>query len=273
MRVEKRVVVVRVRLVAVDMDGTFLRPDGTYDRERFLGLRRRMRDAGVRFVVASGNQYWQLRSFFEPSDDVAYASENGHFVYDVGEEVPFVTPAPRPEVARVMIAHLEEHRLAYLASTAAGAVAPAWLAADDLAWCRKYFYQLQVVDDVSLFTDTIVKASLRVADPVTVAAELDEVFEGLVTPVVAGPADVDLNVPGHDKAEGLRALADRWGIDLADAVAFGDNHNDLEMLREVGLAVAMSNARPAVLEAAARIAPPNTADGVLEVLDEILPGR
>ncbi|MCW5951654.1 MAG: HAD hydrolase family protein, partial [Propionibacteriaceae bacterium] len=168
----------RVRLVAVDMDGTFLRPDGTYDRERFLRLRQRMRDAGVRFVVASGNQYWQLRSFFEPSDDVAYASENGHFVYDVGEEVPFATPAPRPEVAREMIAHLEEHRLAYLASTPSGAVAPSWLAAEDLAWCRQYFYQLEVVDDVAAFTDTIVKTSLRVGDPLAVAAELDEVFAG-----------------------------------------------------------------------------------------------
>ncbi len=261
----------RVRLVAVDMDGTFLRPDGTYDRERFRGLRRRMRDAGVLFVVASGNQYWQLRSFFDPADEIAYAAENGHFVYDVGEEVPFAAPAPRPEVAREMIAHLEARRLPYLASTASGGLAPWWLAAEDLAWCRKYYYQLEVVADVARYTDTIVKAALRVADPLTVAAQLDEVFTGRVVPVVAGPQDVDLNAPGHDKADGLRRLADRWGIDLADAVAFGDNHNDLEMLREVGLPVAMSNARPAVLEAATRIAPPNTADGVLEVLDEILP--
>lgn len=262
---------VRVRLVAVDMDGTFLRPDGSYDRERFLALRRRMREAEVRFVVASGNQYWQLRSFFEPSDEVAYAAENGHFVYDVGQEAPFAAPAPRPRVARAMIAHLDEHRLAYLASTARGAVAPSWLAPEDLAWCRQYFHRLEVVDDLEPYSDTIVKASLRVADPLTVAAELAEVFSGRVVPVVAGPQDVDLNAPGHDKADGLRRLADRWGIDLAEAVAFGDNHNDLEMLREVGLSFAMSNARPAVLEAATRIAPPNTADGVLEVLDELLP--
>lgn len=261
----------QVRLVAVDMDGTFLRPDKTYDRERFLGLRRRMRDAGVRFVVASGNQYWQLRSFFEPSDDIAYAAENGHFVYDVGQEMPFSAPAPRPEIAREMIAHLEEQRLAYLASTAAGAVAPSWLAAEDLAWCRQYYHRLEVVDDVASFADAIVKASLRVADPLAVAVELDESLAGRMVPVVAGPEDVDLNAPGHDKAVGLRRLADRWGIDLADAVAFGDNHNDLEMLREVGLPVAMSNARPDVLDAAVRVAPPNTADGVLAVLDEILP--
>lgn len=261
----------QVRLVAVDMDGTFLRPDMTYDRERFLRLRRRMKDAGVRFVVASGNQYWQLRSFFEPADEVAYAAENGHFLYDVGDEDPFFGPTPRPEVAREMLATLDERRLPYLASTAHGAVAPSWIGQDDVEWARLYYHRLDVLDDVEPVADQIVKAALHVADPIGVAQELDAVFAGRMTPVVAGPADLDLNVPGHDKADGLRRLADRWGIDLADAVAFGDNHNDLEMLQEVGLPVAMSNARPAVLEAAARIAPPNTADGVLDVLDELLP--
>lgn len=261
----------QVRLVAVDMDGTFLRPDMTYDRERFLGLRERMRRAGIRFVVASGNQYWQLRSFFEPSDEVAYASENGHFLYDVGDDTPFFAPAPRPEVARTMIASLNERRLPYLASTPDGALSPSWISSDDVTWCRTYFRRHQVVDDLEPFADRIVKAAMRVADPLAVADELGRVFDGVLTPVVAGPEDVDLNVPGHDKADGLRRLAERWGVDLTDAVAFGDNHNDLEMLREVGFPVAMSNARPEVLAAAARIAPPNSADGVLEVLDEILP--
>lgn len=260
-----------VRLVAVDMDGTFLRPGMTYDRPRFLALRQRMRDAGVRFVVASGNQYWQLRSFFEPGDEVAYASENGHFVYDVGDERPFAAPSARPEVARTMIRVLHERRLSYLASTSHGAFSPAWVPSEDVAWGRQYFHRLDVIDDIETVADDIVKAALRAEDPLRVAEELTEVFGGDLTPVVAGPEDVDLNVPGHNKAVGLRRLADRWGIDLADAVAFGDNHNDLEMMRAVGLPVAMSNARPAVIDAAVRIAPPNTADGVLEVLDEILP--
>lgn len=260
-----------VRLVAVDMDGTFLRPGMTYDRPRFQALRQRMRDAGVRFVVASGNQYWQLRSFFEPGDEVAYASENGHFVYDVGDERPFAAPPARPEVARTMIRTLDQRRLPYFASASHGAFAPAWLSPADVAWGRQYYHRLEVVDDMQAVADDLVKAAMRAENPLGVAAELDEIFGGTLAPVVAGPEDVDLNVPDRDKAVGLRLLADRWGIDLADAVAFGDNHNDLEMLRAVGLPVAMSNARPAVLEAAARIAPPNTADGVLEVLDEILP--
>ena len=53
-----------VKLIAVDMDGTFLSDAKTYNRERFLAQYARMKAQGIRFVVASGNQYYQLISFF-----------------------------------------------------------------------------------------------------------------------------------------------------------------------------------------------------------------
>ncbi|STU22620.1 hydrolase [Klebsiella michiganensis] len=53
-----------IKLIAVDMDGTFLSDAKTYNRQRFLAQYQRMREQGIRFVVASGNQYYQLISFF-----------------------------------------------------------------------------------------------------------------------------------------------------------------------------------------------------------------
>ena len=53
------------RLVATDMDGTFLNQFGEYDRERFARVLSAMAESDTRFVVASGNQYYQLRTFFE----------------------------------------------------------------------------------------------------------------------------------------------------------------------------------------------------------------
>lgn len=54
----------RIKLIAVDMDGTFLSDQKTYNRERFMAQYRQMKERGIRFVVASGNQYYQLISFF-----------------------------------------------------------------------------------------------------------------------------------------------------------------------------------------------------------------
>lgn len=262
-----------IQLVAVDMDGTFLRPDMTYDRPRFLALRQRMRDAGIRFVVASGNQYWQLMSFFQPTDEVAYAAENGHFLYDVADKTPFYAPTPRPEAARAMIRALEGRRQTYLVSTAEGGLVPSWLSEESVEWARRYFPRHRMVEDVGAFAEQVVKATLQLSEPRAFAAEMATVLAGQFVPVVAGPQDADLNVPGHNKAVGLGRLAERWGIDLADAVAFGDSYNDLEMLRAVGLPVAMSNAPQDIRDVAARIAPPHTVDGVLDVLDELLPGK
>lgn len=53
-----------VKMVAVDMDGTFLDDRKQYDRPRFMACYQMMKQRGIRFVVASGNQYYQLKSFF-----------------------------------------------------------------------------------------------------------------------------------------------------------------------------------------------------------------
>ena len=52
-----------VKLIAVDMDGTFLTNNNEYDQERFTRQYEFMKEKGIHFVVASGNQYYQLRSF------------------------------------------------------------------------------------------------------------------------------------------------------------------------------------------------------------------
>lgn len=70
-----------IKLIAVDMDGTSLNDQMKYDSERFLKQYLKMKEHGIRFVVASGNQYYQLKSFLgEIQDEISYVSENGAFV-------------------------------------------------------------------------------------------------------------------------------------------------------------------------------------------------
>ena len=62
-----------LKLVAIDVDGTFVRSDYTYDAPRFRRILACMEAAGCRFVVASGNQYYQLRDLF-PDCEIGRAS-------------------------------------------------------------------------------------------------------------------------------------------------------------------------------------------------------
>ncbi len=52
-----------VKVIVTDMDGTFLNDAKQYDRPRFLAQFAQLRQQGIEFVVASGNQYYQLISF------------------------------------------------------------------------------------------------------------------------------------------------------------------------------------------------------------------
>jgi Cof subfamily protein (haloacid dehalogenase superfamily) len=76
--------------------------------------------------------------------------------------------------------------------------------------------------------------------------------------------------PKANKASGLEALADAYGISLSDVAAFGDAENDIPMLRKAGLGVAMANAEPEVKVAAGRVSRwTNNEDGVAREWEEI----
>lgn|SRR5690606_14393765 len=58
-------------------------------------------------------------------------------------------------------------------------------------------------------------------------------------------------------------------IELSQAVAFGDNYNDIEMLKGVGLGIAVANAREEVKEVADQITKHHKEDGVAISLQDI----
>lgn len=75
---------------------------------------------------------------------------------------------------------------------------------------------------------------------------------------------------GTNKGEALDRLIRFLGLKNSEVVGFGDNLNDLEMIRTAGLGVAMGNAREELKAAADLVAPANSEDGVGKVLLSIL---
>lgn len=257
------------RVVAIDMDGTFLRTGFTYDRPRFERVRERMRDAGARIVVASGNQDAQLRSFFDDPEEFAYVSDNGAWVRAEGDGEVLFTARIQPDVARSVADILDAERAPYCACGPGMAWVPRHTGEEFERFIGLYYHQREVVDRVDaegvhLFKFTL--ADDRGLPPHLAGAVTDVVGEGVV-PVTSGHGSLDLNAPGVHKGTGLTVLLDRWGIPASEAAAFGDSGNDLEMLRLVGHPVAMGNALPAVKQVARTTVASNDADGVLDQLE------
>ena len=86
------------------------------------------------------------------------------------------------------------------------------------------------------------------------------------TVVDCGPGQCEVLPPGVNKGSGVAALLEHLGVPPDAAVACGDAENDVEMLRLVGVGVAMGNAKPPALAAADVVVASNDDDGVAEAV-------
>lgn len=85
---------------------------------------------------------------------------------------------------------------------------------------------------------------------------------------------LDLLPPNCSKGTALADYARALGLDRSEVAAIGDNFNDLDMLEYAGQAVVMANASPEILAMAAErgwfLTRSNNEDGVAEALESLL---
>ena len=82
------------------------------------------------------------------------------------------------------------------------------------------------------------------------------------------PNNIEINDKAATKGEALRFLCRHLGVDVRDAMAFGDGSNDMSMIRAAGIGVAMANADPALRAAADYVTDTNDADGVARAIEK-----
>ena len=263
-----------IRMVATDIDGTFVHADYSYDVPRFRRILARMKKAGCLFVVASGNQYYQLRDLFpDCCGELAFVAENGAYVMDRGELL-FAADMPKETVHFIIDVCREYPEILNV------------LCGADSAYCQRgqvsreffdltriYYHRLKWVDDLKKVDDRILKFAPTVPEEKTYFYFdlLREKLQGKAEPVTSGHGSIDLIVPGCHKASGLKRLAMRHGITPNQCAAFGDGGNDIEMLRYCTHSYAVANAPQDVKDAARYVCPSNEEDGVLSALEKLFP--
>lgn len=268
-----------VKMVAVDMDGTFLDDKKQYNRPRFLACYQQMKHRGIKFVVASGNQYYQLKSFFpEIAGEIAFVAENGAWVLDRDEEL-LCGAFSRNDINAVLDT-LENGHYPGLRYILCGRNSAYYFAdRTEEAWLKKmrhYCHRLKAIHSLEdVGDDRLFKFALNLSDDYVepLMTDIGRLHQGAATATSSGHGSVDLIIPGHHKANGLNLLAQRWGIAHQQVLAFGDGGNDLEMLQQSGFSFAMANAPQRVKDTAKYQAPDNNHQGVLEVIEAMLAGQ
>ncbi|MCU5774092.1 Cof-type HAD-IIB family hydrolase [Erwiniaceae bacterium BAC15a-03b] len=261
-----------VKLIAVDMDGTFLDSQKQYNRARFARQYQQLKARDIRFVVASGNQYFQLKSFFPDIErEIAFVAENGAYIVDQQEDI-FVGEFSNQNVRAILATLAEISGLNYVICGKKSAYIPRGQSPDYYQKMTHYCHRLKKIDSIDEVDDTIFKFALNLSDDYVVdfMRNIDIAHNGVTTPVTSGHGSVDLIIPGLHKAHGLALLQKKWGIEDHQVVAFGDGGNDLEMLTQAGYGFAMANAPQKVKDAAKYQAGTNNDEGVSDVIQQII---
>lgn len=256
-----------VKLVAVDMDGTFLSKGHDYNRERFARIYQKMKAKGIAFVVASGNQYYQISSFFEDKD-ILYAAENGAWIKQ-GDHELYCTQMDLDAVLQIVDVLLAYENVDLCVCGKKSAYVNHEKLLPLMSEC---FPVIQVLEDLHTIDDAIFKIALVTPEDKTdaILKQIQSIIPADMEAVNSGFGCIDINIRGCDKGFALAHICKHLQIDPANCMAFGDSGNDIAMLQLAGHSYAMANARPEVKAVAKYETRSCKEEGVLHILEALV---
>jgi Cof subfamily protein (haloacid dehalogenase superfamily) len=264
--------VAHYRLLVTDVDGTLLPPD----RQVLPSVREAVRLArarGVRVCLATGRMWRSVRPYAEAvAADSPAVLFNGAVVYDFARGQVLERHTLDPHAARAALEVLRDFPDLRPHVFTLEAVYVDRLDAVSRAYQERDGIHAEEVDDlVDRLPPEPVKV-LVVGEPRRLS-ELDSALAvrapGLRR-VFSEPDFLELLPAGVSKATGLRALCRALGVGLGEVVAVGDNPNDLEMVQEAGLGIAVANAHPVLKQAARFVTSSEGGEAIAEVVRRFL---
>lgn len=260
-----------IKLIASDIDGTLVEEGSSSVNPELFDVIRKLKEQGRIVAFASGRQYNSMCRLMEPvKDDVIFIAENGAYVVCRDKTIDCIG----------FERALYEEIIWYLRSRHCGSIlanAPrmAYIESKDpefLRWMREgYRIEMEQAEDLLQVPEPIIKAAVYCGmDANAIAGPAGEWFRGRVNVMAAGEKWVDFVKEGVDKASALQRIQNLMHISKEETMAFGDNNNDIGMLRCAGESYAVANAREEVKQAAKHLTGSNTQDGVLKVLRTLL---
>lgn len=262
-----------LKLIAVDMDGTFLNTKRQYDQPRFRQILTKLNQRQIKFIVATGDQYALLQRYFpDLYQKMNFIAENGANVY-LGEQNIFQSEISHQlmlQVTSALTAHFHPQPL--IVSGARSAYVQANTPEAVFKTVQSFYPALAPVADFAEIEDKVLKIAMSFPDDERDQAKqlLDQELHGQLTTIPSGFGDMDINYPGINKANALKKLGQRWQIDATEMAAFGDGGNDIEMLKEVKYSFAMANADQSVKAVASRTIGDNNSPTVFDTIDALL---
>ncbi len=258
----------RPSLVALDLDGTLLTSDKRITARAETAVRA-LTTRGVRVLLCTGRPPRGTRTYAAQLGLDEALVYNGAARYDFErDEARDVQALPGPRAREV----IGQVRTAFPGVLAGLESTDGWFLDEALYALRRPQLRGQP-DGVGAIEGFANGGAIKIffRHPDHSACDLHKALAGLdVYATWSGEALLEVMHPKVSKRNALARMADRLGIAREAVVAFGDGHNDHEMIGWAGLGVAPANGSSAVRAVADEVTTSNDEDGVARVLERWL---
>lgn len=262
------------KLIAIDLDGTTLNNQSLIS-QRTATVLKKATEAGHYVSIATGRPYRMSAHFYQQLQlDTPMVTFNGALVHKPNTIWPYERELSiQREIAFEILAQKERLNLEFVAAENRET-----FFIDRLDNFEGEFFATEKITEANLFhnlktnpTSLLVKTQHEVAKEVS--ASLVEQFKDAVDVRTWGGPNAILEIvpKGVQKAMAVSVIAESLSIQPKDILAFGDEHNDLELLDYAGWGVAMQNGTEQLKGVANDITEKNNEeDGLADYLENYL---
>ncbi len=265
------------KIIAIDLDGTTLHSDGVTVSDYTKHIFKQVQDKGHDIIIATGRPYRMAVDIYHELElKTPMINFNGAMISIPGEKWP-EAQAKRVDKAIVfeLIKAQEKFGLDFLAAEFRRKF---FINSFDKANPRIFgidsfqaYHQMQIakLDD----DPNAILLQTSFTDKLSLAKQINAYFDNRFNISAWGGENGILEIvpKGVSKASALSHYLDVTNQDVSNLIAFGDEHNDVEMLSFAGTGYAMKNASDILLpHATEQITYTNDEDGVAKTLASLL---
>ncbi len=238
-----------IKLIVADLDGTLLDSNHQLPSD-FWEVEEQLFQKNILFAIATGRQFYNVIQLFDKiKERTLFLAENGTYGFYQGNEI-FVNPLTKLDAIRFIKIGREipNSNLIFCGKNSA------YVESDNIIFLtevRKYYQKLEIVSDLTLVEDEVLKITIcDFGDVPTNSYLFFKEFEINFKVAISGAIWLDITNFTANKGIAISKIQKQFNITEEETMVFGDFLNDFEMMQTAKYSYAMHNAHPEIVKIA-----------------------